>query len=146
MFKQSNISNIKLFVVGLILLVLSSCAFVAGKKHVDPDTGEVTYEQSALVTLTEAIGGILGVGGIAVASARIARNAVRTKNALYESNESAIENANWKEINTKESFKALLKMAQNSTDDSKLLAKEFKKWNEKRKHKNLKKKAKQAKT
>ena len=124
----------------VILFFTIGCGtFVTGEKHIDPKTGEVTYGPSAMVELSSVIGGILGVGTLAAAATRIAVKAVRVKNALYDTNEKALETADWKNINSAASFKIIMKAAQDSHDDSILLKNGFNKWNDKRKKKALKK-------
>ena len=125
-----------MWAIGSLFLV--SCTFLTGTKKKDPITGEETYTEAAVVGLTAAISGILGLGGLGLAAARLARNAARARDGLMEANEDAIENADWSEINSAKSFKILLKAAQDSRDDSKLLKKTFGKWNKKREIKDVK--------
>lgn len=116
----------KLLTTGLILCTLSGCGtFMTGAKIIDPITGEVTYEESPMVSLVSAITGILGMGAMVIPAVRIAQNAARARNALYEANEAAIKDADWKQIDSAESFKALLKLKQDSHNDSVLLRKSY---------------------
>lgn len=98
---------------------------MTGAKIIDPITGEVTYEESPMVSLISAITGILGMGAMVIPAVRIAQNAARARNALYEANEAAIKDADWKQIDSAESFKALLKLKQDSHNDSVLLRKSY---------------------
>ena len=121
--------EIRVLILGSLLVLVCACgSFLTGDSTTDPKTGETSYEEAPMVPLAEAIGGIFGVGAIAGAAARMLRNASRTKNALYETNKQAIEDANWSKINSAESFKKLLKLKQDSHDDSVLLRKEYKKY------------------
>ena len=129
----------KLFTIGMILCILSGCVFMTGKDTGKKDKdGNPIHEQSTMVTLTAAIAGIIGVGSIAVPAARIAQNAARARDALYDSNKEAIENTDWSKIDSAESFKAVMKLKQDSHDDSVLLRKEYLKWKTKKKKKALK--------
>jgi hypothetical protein len=123
--------------------ILVGCTFMTGEPLTDKDGNPIKgeYTEAPMVTLTEAITGILGMGAVGGAAARIARNAARARDAILESNKKAIDNADWKEINTAEAFKTLLSTAQDSHDDSVLLKTAFDKWNKKTKKKDLKAKA-----
>lgn len=120
-----------------IALSLVGCFVFTGEKTttIDPKTGKTitAYEEAPIVGLAETIGGILGVGGLAAAAARMARNAARARDALMETNEEALDKADWSKIDSAASFKVLLKTAQESHKDAKLLRKHYVGWKEKRK-------------
>jgi len=127
----------KLTILLILTICLTSCAWLTGKKTTttDPNTGEktVTYEDAAIENWVKILGVVLpGLGLAAGAAARIARNAARARDGIFDSNEEAIENADWSKINTAESFKILLSTAQDSHKDAKLLANHFKKWKAKK--------------
>jgi len=129
----------KLLLMATLLFCLISCGeFFTGKKitTIDPVTKEkkITYEAAPIegwvALLTAAVPG-LGFAGLA--AARLAKNAARARDGMIDANEEAIDNTDWTKINTAESVKVLLNTAQQSHADSKLLAKTFKKWHNKRK-------------
>lgn len=137
LFMKDVTKELRLFCLSLLLLVVCGCsAFLTGTDtgKVD-DKGNKIYEQSSMVELSTVIGSILGVGGMASAAARIAQNAARTTKALYESNDKAIEETDWRKINTAEAVKSVLKLAQDSHDDSKILKKGYIKFKNRRKAK-----------
>ncbi len=125
----------------LLLLAVSvsliGCMLLTGNKTEtkDPKTGEkkTTYDEAPIVGVAELIGGLLGVGTLAGAAAKLARNAARARDGLMDANEEAIENADWSKIDSAESFKTLLAMAQDSHEDAKLIRKQYVKWKETKK-------------
>ena len=66
------------------------------------------------------------------AAVKIAVNASRAKDGLMDANKEAIDNADWSEINTAESFKQLLALGQASHKDAKIIEKEYRKWKNKK--------------
>jgi len=130
----------KLIALSLILFCLVACDFMTGKKKTvtDPETGKktTTYEKAPIEDWVKLIGVALpGLAIAGAATARIATNAARARDGLMDANERAIEDADWSKINTNESAKILLNVAQRSHKDSKLLSDTFEKWNIKRKRK-----------
>ena len=73
----------------------------------------------------------VGFGGVAAAAARIARNAARAKDAVLDANKEAIDSADWSQIDSAASFKAVLKAAQDSHSDAEMIGKHYKKWKKK---------------
>ena len=133
----------KLLVLCLISLCLAGCGeFFTGKKKVTIDEDgkkHTTYEEAPIAKWATTLAVLVPtLGGAVVAAGNIARNAARTRDGMMDANEEAIENTDWSQVNTAESVKLLLSGAQASQDDSKLLAKGFKKWNDKRKKKKVK--------
>jgi major membrane immunogen (membrane-anchored lipoprotein) len=127
----------KIILTLAIMVILTGCAFFTGTKKTttDPLTGEqvVTYEDAPIEAWADALKIILPGGAIAIgAAARMARNAARARDGMMDANKEAIENADWKKINSKESFKQLLALGQASHKDAKLLEKEYKKWKKKK--------------
>ncbi len=126
----------KLIILTLALVLLTGCEFLTGKKIITKDPAgktTVTYEDAPITDWAAAIAVLVpGLGLAAGAAARVARNAGRARDGMLDANKTAIENADWKQINSAESFKVMLEMGQASHDDSKLLAKEYKKWKKSR--------------
>jgi len=126
----------KLIIALTLLAVLTGCVFFTGEKDgVDPKTGKPKYKEAPFVELSTLVGGLFGMGAGAGALARLGRNAARAKEGLMDANEDAIENADWKQINSKESFKELLALAQASHKDAKVIEKEYRKWKTKKEKK-----------
>lgn len=146
-WEKDIISDVRLLLLSVLLLCCVSFAacstFITGEKKVDPKTGETTYESSPMVELSTAIGSILGVGGLAGAVARIGARAARARDAIMDANKEAIEKADWSQVNSTESFKILLKTAQASHDDSKLIKQNYDAWKKKRAKQDKKNQAKQ---
>jgi len=128
-------------------LCLSACSwqgvkdyFIGKKKDVvtiDPITKEktvvTTYEPAPIDAWMPLLSVFVpGLGVAAAAAMRMARKATKTKDALMDANKLAIEGADWKKINSAESFKILLKDSQGIHSDAKLLRKEYVKWRDKR--------------
>jgi len=114
----------------IIVFCLTACVkeFFTGKKVTDAN-GEVTYEAAPIDAWTgilTALVPVLGVG--AAAAVRIARTSIKAKDALMDANKAAIDGANWKNINSAESFKILLKDAQAIHSDSKIICKAYVNW------------------
>lgn len=127
----------KLLLALTLIMVLTGCAFLTGKKIIttDAETGKetVTYEDAPIDDWAAILGALIPVGGIAlVAAAKITKNAARAKDGLMDANKDAIDNADWKKINTAESFKQLLALAQASHKDAKVIEKEYRKWKKKK--------------
>lgn len=126
----------KYIVITLLLLLLSGCEFLTGKKITNTDPQgktTTTYEDAPIDAWTATLAALVPALGIGVAAAgRLARNAARARDGMLDANKTAIDAADWKQINSAESFKVMLEMGQASHDDSKLLANEYKKWKKKR--------------
>lgn len=125
----------KILLLTILLLVLAGCSeFFTGKKITATDEAgktTTTYEEAPIESWT-AILATLIPGGLALgALGRMVAKGSRTKNALMDANKKAIEDADWSKINSAESFKEILKLAQDSHDDSKLIKKEYDKWKNK---------------
>lgn len=123
----------KIMVMIILLCCLAACEFFTGKKktEIDPKTGKpvVTYEDAPVEDWVKVLGALVpGLGIAGAAAARIARNAARARDGIMDANEEAIQNADWSQVNSAESFKVLLKTAQASHKDAKLLGEHYQKW------------------
>ena len=128
----------KLLIVLALLFAVGCSEWFTGERieTVDANSGVTVteYKEPALSGLFDILAvAVPGIGTAAAAAFAMAKKGARAKDAIMDANKDAIDAADYSKIDTAESFKALLKAAQEAHPDAKVIKKEYDKWKAKKK-------------